>query len=389
MHTKPAHAGSSLLRCTLAALALMSFVSAGIHAQTSSPGFDAIAESAAAAKDSNDIPRAIQLYIQAEQLRPEWASGWWSLGLLQYSTKDWSGAREAFTHYIDIGGGNNETKAQAIALRAQCEMQTGDFSLSLADLERALALNATDDSDSTKLLRLRQAQVLTRLGRFEESLQVFGLLDRGGLLPSDNQTDRQWDLSAGLAGLRNPQLPAEVPGGQQELYVVAGNAALQFMRGDETGAAKAFSALFQRFPDAPNAHYLYGFLVLPTDPDATVAEYHRELEVAPTNETAAAMLAWVLLSQRNPAEALPFALRAVAEAPTAPVAQLVLGRSLAETGDLTDGIEHLETALRLQPGFLETHVALATAYSSAGREEDARRERLQSLAMAEAHVAQR
>jgi Flp pilus assembly protein TadD len=129
--------------------------------------------------------------------------------------------------------------------------------------------------------------------------------------------------------------------------------------------------------------------MLNTDPDATVAEYKRELEIAPANVTAAAMLAWVLLSQAKPAQALPFAQRAVSEAPEIPVAQLVLGRSLAETGDLPGGIEHLEKALQLQPGYLETHVALATAYASSGRQGDARRERLQSLQMAESHNAAR
>jgi tetratricopeptide (TPR) repeat protein len=353
-------------------------------AQQDPDSFDAVAANAAAARDNNDIPRAIQLYTRAEQLKPGWASGWWSLGLLQYSTKAWSESGSAFTHYIELSPEGTAAVAQAIALRGLCEFETGDFQPSLADLQQSVALGVTNDPGSAMLIRLREAQVLTRVGRFEEALDVYGSLAKA-VLPSQRSPD--WNIGVGLAGLRSPQLPADVIAGQQILFAMAGDAALRFMSGDLAGARQAFSDLFERFPNAANAHYLFGSLISPTDPDAAVVEYKRELEIGPGNVTAAAMLARVLLYQAKPAQALPFAQRAVSEDPASPVAQLVLGRSLAETGDLPGGIEHLEKALQLQPAYLETHIALATAYSSSGRQQDARRERLQSLAMAEAYNA--
>jgi Flp pilus assembly protein TadD len=66
---------------------------------------------------------------------------------------------------------------------------------------------------------------------------------------------------------------------------------------------------------------------------------------------------------------------------------MVLGRSLAETGDLTGGIAHLETALQIQPNDVESHVALAAAYSNAGRKADAQQQRKLSLEMAKAQFA--
>jgi tetratricopeptide (TPR) repeat protein len=235
------------------------------------------------------------------------------------------------------------------------------------------------------LIRLREAQLLTRLGRFEESLVVYDSLAKV-VLP--NQRSPEWNIGVGLAGLRSPQLPADVPVGQQILFATAGDAALRFMTGDQAAAQQVFSDLFQRFPESANAHYFYGSLLSPTDPDAAIVEYKQELVVAPTNVTVAAMLARVLLYQGQPAQALPFAQRAASEDPESPLAQLVLGRSLAETGDLSAGIEHLQKALELQPGYLETHIALAGAYAGAGRPQDARRERLQSLEMAETYRAQ-
>jgi Flp pilus assembly protein TadD len=76
---------------------------------------------------------------------------------------------------------------------------------------------------------------------------------------------------------------------------------------------------------------------------------------------------------------LPHAQQAVGENPSLPSAQLVLGRSLMETGDLKDALDHLEKALQMEPDNLETHLALAKAYSKSGRKEDARRERLLCL----------
>jgi Flp pilus assembly protein TadD len=60
-------------------------------------------------------------------------------------------------------------------------------------------------------------------------------------------------------------------------------------------------------------------------------------------------------------------------------AQLVLGRSLVGTGDVKSGLAHLEAALRIEPNNLETHLALAHAYAKAGRDKDARRERMECL----------
>jgi tetratricopeptide (TPR) repeat protein len=373
----------SFSRCVFSASLLVLFGGAAV-AQETAAGFDAIAASAAAARDNHDVVRAIQLYTEAEQLKPGWPGGWWSLGLLQYSSRNWPEAANAFTHYIELAPEGTPAVAQAIALRGLSEFETGDFPHSLADLQHSSTFGVTDDPESATLIRLREAQVLTRLGRFEDSLGVYGSLVKTGRL---TQRGPEWNIGAGLAALRNPKLPADVPVSQQDLFGLAGDATLRFMSGDQAGAQQAFSSFFQRFPEAANAHYLYGSLLSPTDPEAAIVEYKHELEIAPANGTAAAMLARVLLYQAEPAHALPFAQRAVSEDSESPVAQLVLGRSLAETGDLPGGIEHLEKALELQPGYLETHIALATAYASAGRQQDARRERLQSLEMAEAYRA--
>jgi Flp pilus assembly protein TadD len=125
-----------------------------------------------------------------------------------------------------------------------------------------------------------------------------------------------------------------------------------------------------------------------TDPDGAVAEFKRELEVAPSSAAAHVMLAWDCLMRNNFSECLPYAEKAAAEEPTLSVAQLVLGRSLIETGDLRGGLEHLEKALQSEPDNLETHIALAKAYSKSGRKEDARRERIECLRLTKGETTQ-
>jgi Flp pilus assembly protein TadD len=113
----------------------------------------------------------------------------------------------------------------------------------------------------------------------------------------------------------------------------------------------------------------------PSERDAALEQFQRELKLNPSNETARVMVAWTLLMLNRPSDALPFARQAAEAQPELASAQLVFGRSLWESGRLTDGIAHLERALQLQPDNLEVHIALADAYSRSGRTEDARRER--------------
>jgi tetratricopeptide (TPR) repeat protein len=83
--------------------------------------FDDLAARAAAARDQQNLPLAIELYTQAEQLKPDWQEGWWYLGVLQYSNNQFPGAIDAFTHLLQLV----PTAVPAMALRGLCEFETG------------------------------------------------------------------------------------------------------------------------------------------------------------------------------------------------------------------------------------------------------------------------
>jgi tetratricopeptide (TPR) repeat protein len=329
---------------------------------------DLIAQ-ASAARMQNDIPRAIELYSQAVERNPKWPDGWWFLGSLQYGTGAYVPARDALSHYIEM----IPIAGPAFALRGLCEFETGDYREALADIQHGISLGAANQPRNEQILRYHEAMLLTRLGDYATALKRYSFFAKNGV------TNPQPLAAIGLAGLRMPLLPKDVGTEQQGLVSAAGDATFRFLAGDETSAAQAFQELFQGFPQAPNAHFLYGYLLFATDPDAALAEFQQELKIEPSNADADVMSAWALLLRNAAAEALPYAQKAVDKEPTLASAQLVLGRSLVETGDLKGGMEHLEKALQLEPGNLETHLALAKAYSKSGRKEDARRERILCL----------
>lgn len=337
----------------------------------SPPNFDELAADAAAAGDVNDVPRAIELYKRALELKPEWEDGWMSLGSLQYGSGDYRAATDSLSRMLALNPGSG----QALALRGLSEFETGNYQTSLADIRKGLAAGAADDARHEQILRYHEAMLLTRLGNFEEALKTYSVF------AERNLSSPELLVAIGLAGLRIPLLPKDVSADQRELLMAAGEATFQFKHGDDAAAEDAFKDLFQRYPTARNAHFLYGYLLLPSTPEAAIPQFEKELEIAPDNTNATIMLAWSLLLENRPDEALPYAKRIAQIQPERAGTQLILGRALLDTGDLTAGIEHLERGLKLEPDNLELHIALAKAYSKSGRDQDARRERALCLQM--------
>jgi len=341
-----------------------------LYAPAQTPhGFDDVVQQTTSARERDDVPQAIALYQQALQRKPSWPDGWWFLGSLQYEAGAYGAGRDALSHYLDLV----PDAAPAWALRGLCEFETGDYPQSLADVQRGLSLGAAKQPQDEMILRYHEALLLTRTGNFDGALQKYASLAHGRV-PNPEVL-----VGIGLAGLRIPLLPSELSADKQDLYTKAGNAAFLFMSGDEAASESAFENLFQRYPTTANAHYVYGDLLFPTDPDQASAEFKRELEIDPSNAAAQLMVAWDSLLRNDFSSALAYAEKASTEEPALPAAQLVLGRALVETGDLKRGIALLQKESQLEPDNLEIHLALAKAYSKSSRKADSRRERLLCL----------
>jgi tetratricopeptide (TPR) repeat protein len=331
--------------------------------------FEDLSARATAAREANDVSRAIDLYKQALNLNSQWQEGWWFLGSLSYDSDQYTSGRDALRHFVEL----NPNAAPAWGLLGLCEFETGEYGKSLDDIRRSLSLGGSHEPQMDQVLRYHEALLLTRTGNFDAALQKYSVFVRAGA------TSASMMSSVGLAALRAPLLPKEIPPAQQDLFLTAGKAASYTMSGDLKNAQENYEELLVRFPGAANVHYIYGCFLLASDPARAIEQLKLELKANPSNGVGAAMLAWILFRNREFAIALPYAQKAVEEAPTLPMAQLMFGRLLVETGTVEQGIEHLKTAEKMDSTNLEVHLSLATAYSRVGRTQEARRERQISL----------
>lgn len=336
------------------------------------PTFSDVVARASAARQANDVPHAVELYRNALQLNPRWQEGWWFLGTLLYDSDQYTGARDALSRFLEF----QPNAAPALGLLGLCEFETARYGDALHHIELSLKDKADDQSQMANVLRYHRALLLTRSGDFDAAMGLFA--------PFVQHMPPQPPLleALGTAALRRPLAPAEIPAQQKDLFQAAGAVAYRTLAHDSTSAESAFADLLDRFPAVPGVHHLRGLYLLGTAPDHAIAEFKRELELNPANAASRAMLAWALLNRFEPEAALSFASRAAQDAPRMATAQYALGRALAETGDVRKGIEHLELAVKLDPGNLENHMALASAYSKAGRIQEARTERTRSVEFA-------
>jgi tetratricopeptide (TPR) repeat protein len=298
---------------------------------------------------------------------------------LQYGGDQYAPARDALTHFIEL----TPTAAPALALRGLCEFETGQYPDSLQDLQRAISLGAANQPRNARILLYHEAILLTGTGAFEQALGKFAVLVK------QRPDNEDLVVGVGLAALRMPVLPRDADPARTELISMVGRASINVMTQDLAGAQGAFQQVFERYPSTPNAHYAYGYLIFPTDPDHAIEQFQQELAVSPHSAIAHAMLAWASGMRGDFDLALPNAEKAASEDPQLPMGQLVYGRALVETGKVTAGLPYLESLLRLEPGNLEAHMTLAKAYSKLGRKDDARQERLLCLKMADQNADQK
>ncbi|MGA2217544.1 MAG: tetratricopeptide repeat protein [Terracidiphilus sp.] len=352
-------------------LVLLLFVSNSAHSQQPAVQFDDLAARAAGARDQGNLPLAIELYSQAEQLRPDWAEGWFYLGLLQYSSNAYPAAIEAFNHLLVLKPG----APPALALRGLCEFETGAFDDSLRDLEEAVAKGAANEPRNEQIIRYHLAQLLARSGRFQDAVTQYQYF------ASRRIDDPDMLLGLGLAGMRSRMFPKDVPAEDRPIYEAAGGAGYALLAGFTQEADSQFNQLFARYPSTANLHFFYGNLLFPHAPDLAVDQFRAEVNLVPSNAENHAILAFSLMLAGRYSEALPEAEAALAGNPDMEMSQLAMARSLAETGEekrATDLINHI---LKLDPNSLEAHMALAVVYARTGRREDAYRERAACLAL--------
>jgi tetratricopeptide (TPR) repeat protein len=334
--------------------------------------FEDVAAQAAAARDQQNLPAAIGLYKQAVEAKPDWQEGWWYLTLLQYTTNQYPGAIDAASHLLQLA----PHAVPAMALRGLSEFEVADYKGSLRDLEMAVEHGAANDPHNEQIVRYHLALDLTRASRFQDALEQYRALAEKQI------TAPEMVIGIGLAGMRVTSFPTEIRAEDQELYTNAGRAGYAFLAGQSNQADELFRQMFAKYPTTQNLHLFYGLLLFSHDPELASEQFSSEVAVAPANVDARALLAFTLVLSGKFAEALPEAQKVYAAEPGLPMAQLALGRSLGETGDIEQGTALLKKVLEQDPDNLEAHVGLASLFARAGKREDAYRERMVCLKLA-------
>ena len=171
----------------------------------------------------------------------------------------------------------------------------------------------------------------------------------------------------GIATMRMPLLPEEVPADKREMIMMAGRASyFQAQRTQNVAARAALQELVNRYPDTPNVHYAYGIFLLNEEADEAIEEFERELKVSPTHHLAMLQIAFEYIKRGDYEAAKPWARKAVDVAPNAFVARKAWGQVLMETGDVEAAIAELEAGVKMAPDSPQMRFALARAYQRAG-----------------------
>jgi tetratricopeptide (TPR) repeat protein len=255
------------------------------------------------------------------------------------------------------------------ALLGLSEFEARDYRRALDHLQRAMALGMGDRQELVQMVFVHVAALLNRFERYDDSLDMqLKMLASGAPQPELIEP-------AGLAGLRLPLLPSEIPDDRRELVEMAGRAVLAVQTQHYEEVELEFNKLLAAYPNEPGVHFLHGAYLMELHPDQAVPELERELEISPSHVLARVRLAQQLMTQGDFDRALALAQQAVKLEPQRASAHMMAGEALLAKGQSADGIKELETARADDPAVSRTHWDLLRAYAAAGRKEEADREK--------------
>ena len=256
--------------------------------------FEQLSGAADKAKDENRDDDAIQLYKQALSLQPTWKEGLWYLGVLLFGKEQYPETRDLMRRLVT----QDPNAGPAWALLGISEFQNRTYSRSLDHLQRARTIGVGDRKELAQSVFYYASLLLTRFEQYDDAMTLLMAMIKSGSPPN------LLVEPVGLAGLRYPFLPSEIPADRKEMFRLAGQAALAIEAQRPDDAEKLFASLLAAYPNEPGVHFLYGVFLLDVRPEEGVKELKRELEIAPLNSTAKLRLADEYLKEEHFEQAL-------------------------------------------------------------------------------------
>jgi tetratricopeptide (TPR) repeat protein len=329
--------------------------------------FANLAHQAEAARDAKRFDEALTLFKRALALDPTWPDGWWNAGSIAYDSNQYKECASDFRRLAAL----KPQDAPAWTMKGLCEYELRDYEAALKSLTRVERMGFQETPELARAARLHLALVLTKLGYSEKAIVLLYRLTS----VEEKKTD-EIIVAVGIAGLRKPWIPPEVPESEKEKVLKLGDAMATYMAGgDVKGALDKFEVALREYPTEPDFHYRFGAFLLEQDPDRGIEEIKKTLDLEPDHIPALVALARTYLKRSEPQAALPYAQKAVKLGPQDLTARMALGDVLLATGDAAGAAGELEVVVRLAPESPAAHYSLARAYTKLGRKGDAARER--------------
>jgi tetratricopeptide (TPR) repeat protein len=355
----------------IAALAVLALALANPSPQAASiaapqaQSLEQLMQSAEKARDENRDDDAIRLYESGLKSKPDWDEGLWYLGTLFYEKERFAEARDLLRHFV----AQNPKHGPAWAILGMSEFQTREYDRALDHLQRAMSIGVADRKELANSVFYHVAVLLTRFEQYDDSMSLLFAMRAAG------QADAILVEPEGLAALRYPLLPQEIPEGRRELVRMAGTGAFALIDQRRGDAEKTLSKMAESYPAEPGVHFLYGVLLMDSRPQDGVREIKRELEISPSHIPARLRLATYYLKESQTDQTMSLAQEVLKLDAKNAAGHSLLGEALASKGDTAGAIRELETARGLSPDTVSIHWSLLRAYTAAGRKEDATKEK--------------
>jgi tetratricopeptide (TPR) repeat protein len=335
------------------------------HEEETVSRFQKIAAEAKQAQAEDRVDDAERLYGEGVKLKPDWDEGLWNLATLLYEKDKYFDACDVFRRFL----ARNPKAGPGWAMLGMSEYESRQYTRALEDLDQAIALGLGGNKDFGLTAYYIAAVLLTRAERFDQSMAL-----QYELIQSGRGEDALVE-SLGLAALRLPLLPAEIPAARRPLIRLVGAAAYEIQAQHYAEAEKLLDELKAKYPGEPGVHFFVGAYLLEHRPDDGIKEMGREIEISPSHVPARIRLSEESLKRGEKERAIALAWEAVKLAPADPLTHLILGEALAASSDANGAIKELETARDGAPKLDRVHWDLVRAYTAAGRSEDANREK--------------
>lgn len=326
--------------------------------------FSTVSTEAQAARDANQLEKAVDLYKKALKLKPNWEDGLGSLGSIAYDLKQYRDCIWAFGKLSEL----KPDSTPGWTMAGLCEYELRNYGSALDDLTRAEQLGFNENPELARVGRLHYALVLIKDENFERAIIV--LRD----LTKRNKRTGEIVAAAGIAGLRRPWLPSEVPESEREMVYRVGDAMVSGMEQDFKVANQKFDEVLKAYPSEPNVHFRYGALLYSQDSDRGIEEIKKAIALAPDHVPALVSMSAISLKRDDAKGAVEYGELAVKANPGDFATHVVLGRALLASDDTARAAAELQQAVKLAPKDPDAHFSLATAYSRLGKKEDAARE---------------